>query len=314
MIKQIAFGFCSVLVIFNAVDRAGADQLAKVTVGSELVDDGRAMVTVERGNYLIVDSVPPLGGPNIALNPTELLVGGLATCATFVAKTTLESEKLAFAMVTATAEGDFNPKSVKTGEGDPSFKAFRIQYDIPSIDRKTQDLIKKTLPNRCPVYATLTKASKIDVTFEKAPAAPAADGLATVTVSSKIYKDGSRAHIHSRNHFLVVDSVPPLGGKNETLNPIDLVLSAQATCVLFVAEASAKKTGGVSDQFRAQVTGHFDARGVKGENVNPRIQKIEVNLEAPGLSPEDKKTVIADINKRCPIITTLKKSADIVFQ
>lgn len=46
-------------------------------------EPGRALLTV-RGQHLVTDSPPALGGPNEAPNPVETLLSALASCAVFI--------------------------------------------------------------------------------------------------------------------------------------------------------------------------------------------------------------------------------------
>ncbi|MFZ1752439.1 MAG: hypothetical protein WAU10_01800, partial [Caldilineaceae bacterium] len=71
----------------NAAPVVQADEedvtLATAKASVEMVQDGRAIV-LARGNRILVDSVPPLGGPNEEMNPFDLLLGALGTCGAFV--------------------------------------------------------------------------------------------------------------------------------------------------------------------------------------------------------------------------------------
>ena len=112
------------------------------------------------------------------------------------------------------------------------------------------------------------------------------------------------------NHF-VVDSVPPLGGPNEERNPLDLVLGALATCGAFVYEAAAQEMGIALTDIRASVEGDFDVRGVKDGSVNPRIQVFRVKIELTGATAEQAEALAQEFQARCPVYTTLSRSAPI---
>ncbi len=64
----------------------------------------------------------------------------------------------------------------------------------------------------------------------------------------------------------------------------------------------------------ATVEGTLDPRGVKGEDVNPRIQGFKINLSLTGVSQEDAKKLTDAIKKRCPVYTTLERSAPIELE
>jgi uncharacterized OsmC-like protein len=64
---------------------------------------------------MIVDSPPPLGGPNEELNPLDILLAALATCGTFVIETAAKEMNIGIISVNIDAEGDFDPRGVKGG-------------------------------------------------------------------------------------------------------------------------------------------------------------------------------------------------------
>jgi uncharacterized OsmC-like protein len=61
----------------------------------------------------------------------------------------------------------------------------------------------------------------------------------------------------------------------------------------------------------ATVEGEFDARGVKDGSVNPRIQAFGVNMELSGATAEEAEKLSEEFQARCPIYTTLSRSAPI---
>src|SRR5258708_17791524 len=69
-----------------------------------------------------------------------------------------------------------------------------------------------------------------------------------------------------------------LGGPNDEINPIDLLLSALATCGTFVCEKAAQEMSVLLDRVTITVAGDFDPRGVCGEPIDPRIQALRVRL------------------------------------
>lgn len=58
--------------------------------------------------------------------------------------------------------------------------------------------------------------------------------LATVGVKAALSGMAGRSVATSRNHHFIVDSPPPLDGPNEEINPLEVLLSALATCAVFV--------------------------------------------------------------------------------
>ena len=84
--------------------------------------------------------------------------------------------------------------------------------------------------------------------------------------------------VTARGHHFVVDSPAPLGGPNEEINPIDVLLSALATCGTFVCETAALELGIPLHSIAVTAAGDFDPRGLCGQGVNPRMQAFRVRL------------------------------------
>ena len=97
---------------------------------------------------------------------------------------------------------------------------------------------------------------------------PEAPSLATASAVSWLSNQPGRAIVTARGNHFVVDSVPPLGGPNEEINPLDLILGAQATCAAFVYETAAQEKGIYAHRIAATVEGDFNPAGVKDGSVN----------------------------------------------
>lgn len=138
--------------------------------------------------------------------------------------------------------------------------------------------------------------------------------LATARLSTRLTNQAGRALVTARNHHVVVDSPPPLGGPNDEVNPLDLLLGALATCAVFVCETAAREMGIPLHNASAAVEGDFDPRGVRGEAVNPRIQAFRVTLHLDGPDEEGATALSEAFRSRCPIFTTLERSAPVDLQ
>jgi uncharacterized OsmC-like protein/predicted small metal-binding protein len=111
-----------------------------------------------------------------------------------------------------------------------------------------------------------------------------------------------------------VDSPPPLGGPNEEINPIEVLLSALATCGTFVCETAASEMGIPLNRITVTVAGDFDPRGVCGEAVDPRIQSLRVHLVLTGPTQAQAESLNAAFQSRCPVYTTLCRAAPITVE
>ena len=274
---------------------------------------GRAIVSA-RGNHFVVDSVPPLGGPNEELNPLDLILGALATCGTFVYEAAAIEMDSPLSEIVATVEGDFDPRGVKGEPVNPRIQALRVHMDVPGLSDEQAGKLAAEFQARCPIYTTLIRAAPIEITSGEKPEAAAAEGLATARVVSRLSNQPGRAIVTARGNHFVVDSVPPLQGPNEERNPLDLIQGALGTCGAFVYEAAAQEMGIPLSAVTATVEGDFDPRGVKGEPVNPRIQALRVTMDVVGPTAEQAAKLAEQFEARCPIHTTLSRAAPIELE
>jgi uncharacterized OsmC-like protein len=288
--------------------------LAKGSATSRLSNQpGRAIVT-SRGNHFVVDSVPPLGGPNEEINPLDLLLGAQATCAAFVYESAAKEMGFEVGDIAATVEGDFNPAGVKDGSVNPRIQAMRVHMDLENATEEQAEVLAEQFQTRCPMYTTMIRTVPIEITTGEKPEASVAEGLATASAVARTSNQYGRAIVSARGNHFVVDSVPPLAGPNEERNPLDLALGALATCGTFIYETAAEEMGIELTDIAATVEGEFDARGVKDGSVNPRIQKFHVKMELSGATAEEAEKLSEEFQARCPIYTTLSRSAPIEIE
>lgn len=138
--------------------------------------------------------------------------------------------------------------------------------------------------------------------------------MITIKVKADLTESNGRSIVNARNHHLIIDSPPPLGGPNEEVNPIEILLSALGSCGVLVSEKVAQELDIPLTKASATVEGELDPRGVKGEDVNPRIQVFRVKLTLTGVSQEQANKLTDAIRKRCPVYATLERSAPIELE
>lgn len=138
--------------------------------------------------------------------------------------------------------------------------------------------------------------------------------LATLKATAQSTNVDGRTLSSARNHHFVVDAPPPLGGPNEALNPIELLMSALSTCGVLVSEKVAAELNIPLQNVVAHAEGDLDPRGVKGEKVNPHIQVFRVKLQLTGVDKKQADQLVTAIKTRCPIYTTLAKAAPIELE
>ena len=136
--------------------------------------------------------------------------------------------------------------------------------------------------------------------------------LATARIATAMLPGSpGRAIASARSHHVVVDSPPPLGGPNEELNPLDLLLGALATCAIFVAETAARESGVAWNHGRAEVEVDFDPGAVRGSGGDAKLQAIRLHVAFDGPSPDEAERLVEALRTRCPVFTTLNAAAPI---
>jgi uncharacterized OsmC-like protein len=142
-----------------------AAPLATATLSCRLSNEpGRALLTA-RGQHFLVDSPPPLGGPNEAPNPAELLLGALASCATFVCERLAQDMKLPLKSVHVTVAADFDPRGMCGEAVDPRFQAFRVRVALEGPDAGQREALMAAFKSRCPVYTTLSRSAPVEISL-----------------------------------------------------------------------------------------------------------------------------------------------------
>jgi uncharacterized OsmC-like protein len=287
-------------------------QLATAKASAKLTNQaGRAIVSA-RGNHFIVDSVPPIEGPNEELNPLDMILGSLATCGMFIAEHVAQEEAIPLEDVLVAVEGDLDVSGVAGSGADPRLQQMRVHLDLPGANEEQAAQIVDNFTVRCPIYTTLSRATDIEITVgDEAPPA-AMEGLNTAALTAQLSNQPGRAIVSARGNHFVIDSVPPLEGPNEERNPLDLILGSLATFGTFIFERSAQELDIPLTSLTTLVEGDFDPRGVaEMGSIDPRIQAFRVMIEAEGIDDAQAETMSEQFQQRCPIYTTLQHAAPV---
>ena len=117
--------------------------------------------------------------------------------------------------------------------------------------------------------------------------------------------------VGARGHHVVVDSPLSLGGPNEEINPLDVLLSALATCATFICEAAGQEMDIPLHGVAVAAAGDFDPRGLCGNGVDPRVQGFRVRLALSGPTAPQAEVLAEAFRTRCPDYTTLSRAAPI---
>lgn len=114
--------------------------------------------------------------------------------------------------------------------------------------------------------------------FRQTRDAVAADpsvGLGSFTTTTS-WEDGARARTTARSFVLQTDEPTPLGGTDEAIDPMELVLAAIGTCLTIGWVTQANQRGIDYRDLTIEVSGDFDLRGYLSldEQVRPGFTGI----------------------------------------
>ncbi|MBI1294080.1 hypothetical protein GC175_03865 [bacterium] len=297
-------------------------------VHADLVRPGRLIMSA-RGNHWIYDSVAPLNGPNEAMNPLDAMLGALLSCGMFIYEAVGIEQEIEITHLSATATGELDTRGVSgAADVNPRLRSFEVTMNVDGPSADEAAMMAEAFSVRCPIYTTLAKAAPISITNvvdgeEQEPFATEEDPiiaddeaddvelqLGRPAASGRMVEFG-RALISARGNHWIFDSVPPINGPNEEVNPLDALLGALPACGIMIYEAAARENDIPLYAVHADVEGDLDPRGVAGANVNPRIRAFRVTMHVDGPTMEEAEFLADEYRARCPIYTTFERSAPI---
>lgn len=287
--------------------------LATASATVELTNQFGRSIASARGNHFVIDSMPPLGHPAEEMNPGEAMMGALATCGLFVFETAAQELDIPLTAASVTVQGDFDVRGL-TGAAavDPHIQEFRVHFDLEGPNEEQIAALGEQWRVRCPIYTTYIKAAPIVITAnEEEMGGPVAEGLATIEVTASLSNQPGRAIVNFRDDYLIVDSVPPLGGPNLEVNPLDLLLGAQGACGTLGMERVAIDEGIALDGVKGTIAVDFDPRGLRDGSVSPAIQAMRVDWEIGTETHEEAEFLVNTWLERCPVYNTMRRATDV---
>ena len=209
-------------------------------------------------------------------------------------------------------KGDFDVRGLSgAAEVDPRVQQFRVHMTLTGPDAAQAAQLAEQFTIRCPLYTTLIKSAPIVIaTNDEADAAPI-EGLATGVVTATLTNVPGRAIVGVRNNNFVVDSPGALGGPNQEINPLDLLLAAQGTCGVFLFEKVALDGGIPLTAASAAIEADFNPQGLRDGSASPHIQVMRVHFEMTGPDSAQAQALVDAWVKRCPIYNTLIRATEI---
>ena len=155
----------------------------------------------------------------------------------------------------------------------------------------------------------------IQQTQAKLRAEPAAS-VATFRSESEL-QDGLRSHARMRQHRIVVDEPPELGGGDAGPNPVELILAALGTCQEITYRAYATALGIPLDKVSVELTGELDLRGFLAvdDSVRPGYQAIRGTVRLTSTaSPAQLEQLRQAVNAHCPVLDILSNPVPVELQ
>ena len=140
--------------------------LATGSASSQLTGIAGRGVASTRGHHFIVDSPLPLGGPNEEINPLDLFLTSLATCATFICETAAAELSIPLQTVSAEVEGDFDARGLCGDPVDPHVQQLRVKLTMVGPSEEQAQTLVSAFQSRCPIYTTMSRAAPIDISLE----------------------------------------------------------------------------------------------------------------------------------------------------
>ena len=120
--------------------------------------------------------------------------------------------------------------------------------------------------------------------------------------------DGLVSNVSMREHQIVVDEPPQLGGTDTGPNPVELILGALGSCQEITYKAYATAMGIPLDSVSVELTGNIDLRGffAVDDSVRAGYENITgtVTIESSA-SAEALQQLQQVVNAHCPVLDIL---------
>ncbi len=301
-------------------------ELVTATAHADLVRPGRVLMSA-RANHWIYDSVPPIDGPNEEVNPLDAMLGSLLSCGLYIYEAVAAENHIAFNHASGRVSGQLDPRGVAGADVNPRVRAFDMVINAEGPTAEEAVMMAEAMAKRCPIFTTLNKSAPITVTnivYGSAqepvtfPADPLVEDmtdestleLANPVATARMIETG-RSLVSARNNHWIYDSVPPIHGPNEEVNPLDALIGGLPACGIMIYEAVAREEGITLNAVNATVEADLDPRGVAGAEIDPRIRAFRVTMNVDGPTMEEADMMADQFSKRCPIYTTFERAAPI---
>lgn len=120
--------------------------------------------------------------------------------------------------------------------------------------------------------------------------------------------------VETRNFKMVIDEPKNLGGTDEGLNPVEVVLGALAGCLNVVGHLVAREMKIKINGIQIDIDGDLDPSKFVGKSTNERTGYKEIRVGLKVDSDADEDTLgrwIEQVEERCPVTDNLKNATPI---
>jgi len=139
--------------------------------------------------------------------------------------------------------------------------------------------------------------------------------VSTIKVSGT-WKGGYRVDVQAGDHVIIVDQPEAGGGKNEGANPLEIFLTALASCLGTIAAIIARQDRIELRGFEVSVEGDLDKAYLLGKTEEGCAGftelRAKVNIDAD-MTDEEKKAFFERVDCRCPISDNIVKNTKVVY-
>ena len=128
------------------------------------------------------------------------------------------------------------------------------------------------------------------------------------------WEDGARARTTARSFSIETDEPAPLGGTDEAVDPMELVLAAVGTCLNIGWVTQARKRGIDYRALQIEVSGNYDLRGYLdiGEETRPGFTDISYTVTVDSdASPEQLAEIKEAAEKTSPMFDNVLNSTPV---
>lgn len=125
-----------------------------------------------------------------------------------------------------------------------------------------------------------------------------------------------QVEVGTRDHKVIIDEPERLGGTDEGMNPLELLLSSLGACQTIVAQMSAKKFSIRYEHLSVDLEGDIDTDGFLGlSEVRPGFLEVryKVNIKSDE-STEKIEEFISYVEDHCPALDSLINGVKVVSQ